>query len=224
VSALSTLEAEGFDVIPGVLPEVQCQAVEAHLVGLAADAVGTRNLLDASWCVEMAAALRRSDQLAPVLASSVAVQCTCFDKSPSVNWLVPIHQDLSIPVREHVAHPELRGWAEKEGSLFVQPPPSVLEALIAVRVHIDDSGHENGPLRVIPGSHRLGRLSGSEQVAIREGRAAVPCVTPRGGVVVMKPLLLHASSKSTSSRPRRVLHYLYGPQELPFGLGWCRAV
>jgi ectoine hydroxylase-related dioxygenase (phytanoyl-CoA dioxygenase family) len=107
--------------------------------------------------------------------------------------------------------------------LFVQPPPSVLEHLVAVRLHIDDSSAENGPLRVVPGSHRSGRLPGAEQVALRSG-GEVACIAPRGGVVAMKPLLLHASSKSTSSRPRRVLHYLYGPRELPFGLGWCRAV
>ncbi len=154
----------------------------------------------------------------------MAVQCTYFDKSPSVNWLVPIHQDLSIPVQERIAHPELRGWAEKEGSVFVQPPAAVLEALVVVRLHIDDSGPENGPLRVVPGSHRLGRLPGTEQAALRKGRGEVACVVPRGGVVAMKPLLLHASSKSVSPKPRRVLHYLYGPRKLPFGLAWCRAV
>jgi ectoine hydroxylase-related dioxygenase (phytanoyl-CoA dioxygenase family) len=223
VSALSQLEEDGFAVIPGVLPEAQCRVVESHLAGLGTDIAGTRNLLDADWCVSMAAMLRSSDYLAPILADSVAVQCTYFDKSPSVNWLVPIHQDLSIPVQKRVAHSELRGWAEKEGSLFVQPPPSVLEALIAIRLHIDDSGPENGPLRVIPGSHRSGRLLGADQATLRANRTEFSCTTPRGGVVAMKPLLLHASSKSASPRPRRVLHYLYGPLELPFGLGWCRA-
>jgi hypothetical protein len=224
VSVRTLLESEGFAILPGVLPESDCQNVEAHLAGLSTGNAGTRNLLDSDWCASIAETLRGSGQLAPVLAGSVAVQCTYFDKSHAVNWLVPIHQDLSIPVRERVAHPELKGWAEKEGVLFVQPPPSVLEALVAVRVHLDDSGYENGPLRVVPGSHRLGRLPGSDQVALREGRGEVACVAPRGGVVAMKPLLLHASSKSTSSRPRRVLHYLYGPRELPFRLGWCRAV
>lgn len=224
MSLRSTIEEEGFAVIPGVLPEMQCQFVEAHLADLSGEAAGTRNLLDADWCASVAVALRRSVALAPVLADSVAVQCTYLDKSPSVNWLVPIHQDLSIPVQERIAHPELRGWSEKEGSLFVQPPPSVLEALVAVRLHVDDSGEDNGPLRVVPGSHRLGRLRSFDQAAMREGRDEVACTAPRGGVVAMKPLLLHASSKSSSSLPRRVLHYLYGPREIPFGLGWCRAV
>jgi hypothetical protein len=224
VGARTLLESDGFVVLPGVLPEAQCQAIETHLSGLGTDSAGTRNLLDAGWCGSIAKAFRSSELLAPFLAGSVAVQCTYFDKSPSVNWLVPIHQDLSIPVRDRVAHPELKGWSEKEGLLFVQPPPAVLDSLLAVRLHLDDSGTDNGPLRVVPGSHRSGRLPGPEQASLRERSGEVACITSRGGVVAMKPLLLHASSKSTSSRPRRVLHYLYGPANLPFGLAWCRAV
>jgi len=224
MSARDLLESNGFVVLPGVLPEARCQAVEGHLADLGSESAGTRNLLDATWCGSMVAALRDSELLGSLLAGSVAVQCTYFDKSPSVNWLVPIHQDLSIPVRERVVHPELKGWSEKEGTLFVQPPPGVLDELVAVRLHIDDSGTDNGPLRVIPGSHRSGRLSSAEHVALRDGGNEVACTTPRGGVVAMKPLLLHASSKSTSSRPRRVLHYLFGPAVLPFGLEWCRVV
>lgn len=224
MSARDLLESNGFVVLPGVLSEVRCQTVEGHLADLGAGTAGTRNLLDATWCGSIAAALRDSKSLGSLLAGSVAVQCTYFDKSPSVNWLVPIHQDLSIPVRERVDHPDLKGWSEKEGALFVQPPPAVLDGMVAVRLHIDDSGSDNGPLRVIPGSHRSGRLPGNKQVALRDGGKDVACTAPRGGVVAMKPLLLHASSKSTSSRPRRVLHYLYGPASLPFGLEWCRVV
>ena len=223
MGARSLLESDGFVVVPGVLPEAQCQVVDWHLVH-PGTTPGTRDLLDDGWCASVAAVLRSSESLASVLAGSVAVQCTYFDKSSSVNWLVPIHQDLSIPVQEHVAHPELRGWAKKEGFIFVQPPPTVLERLVAVRLHLDDSGSDNGPLRVVPGSHRPGRLPASEQLALREGKGEVTCAVARGGVVAMKPLLLHASSKSSNPRPRRVLHYLYGPRELPFGLRWSRAV
>jgi hypothetical protein len=224
VGACELLESEGFVMVPDVLQEDQCNAIEAHLEGLSSGAAGTRNLLDATWCGSIAEALRASDPMAPLLVDLVAVQCTYFDKSPSANWLVPLHQDLSIPVRERIAHSELVGWSEKEGTWYVQPSPCVLSSLVAVRVHIDESGTENGPLRVVPGSHRMGRLLSSEQIALRNESTEVACIAPRGGVVVMKPLLLHASSRSTSPRPRRVLHYLYGPAQLPFGLRWSRAV
>jgi hypothetical protein len=36
----------------------------------------------------------------------------------------------------------------------------------------------------------------------------------------MSPLLLHSSSKATGASLRRVLHLLFGPPELPFGLAW----
>jgi hypothetical protein len=219
----TVLEQDGFVVLPGVLSAAQCSFIAAKLAQEAAQGAGTRNLLEAEWCAALAATLRDTLELGPALADCLAVQCTYFEKSAQVNWLVPLHQDLSIPVREKVEHPQLRGWTSKEGALFVQPPAAVIERMVAVRVHIDDCAGDNGPLRVVPRSHRLGRLRVEDQRAQRDAAGEVACTTPRGGVVAMKPLLLHVSSKSTSSRPRRVLHYLYGPRELPFGLAWARA-
>jgi hypothetical protein len=219
----TVLEQDGFVVLPGVLSEAQCAFLAAKLAQEAAKGAGARNLLEAEWCAALAATLRDTLELGSALADCLAVQCTYFEKSAQVNWLVPLHQDLCIPVREKVEHPQLRGWARKEGALFVQPPAAVIERMVAVRVHIDDCNGDNGPLRVVPRSHRLGRLRVEDQRAQRDAVGEVACTTPRGGVVAMKPLLLHVSSKSTSSRPRRVLHYLYGPRELPFGLAWARA-
>jgi hypothetical protein len=218
------LELTGFVVLPGVISEAQCRAIADLLSNSPAEGAGTRNLLEAEWCSTLAVTLRDTIDLGSALAGSVAVQCTYFDKSEHSNWLVPLHQDLSIPVQAHVASPELKGWSTKEGSIFVQPPASVLEQMIAVRVHLDDSADDNGPLRVVPGSHRSGRLRPEEQRQFRGSHGEVLCTTHRGGVVALKPLLLHASSKATSSRPRRVLHYVYGPEELPYELAWARAV
>jgi hypothetical protein len=218
------LELTGFVVLPGVISEAQCQSISDLLLSNPIEGVGSRNLLEAEWCSSLAATLRDTIDLGSALADSVAVQCTYFDKSEHSNWLVPLHQDLSIPVQAQVANPELKGWSTKEGSIFVQPPASVLEQMIAVRVHLDDSAGDNGPLRVVPGSHRSGRLRPEEQRQFRDAHGEVLCATPRGGVVALKPLILHASSKATSSRPRRVLHYVYGPEELPYELAWARAV
>src|SRR4030095_10717483 len=84
--------------------------------------------------------------------------------------------------------------------------PFALRSLLALRVHLDDSNETNGPLRVIPDTHCCGVLT-DEQV--RERSADSPgaaCVVPAGGVIAMRPLIIHASSKSESDLPRRVLH------------------
>ncbi len=222
MSVDSRLAEDGFAIVPAVLTEIDCISIEQQLSTLDIEGAGSRNLLTSAWCARLANQLRCSSELQTALAGSVAVQCTYFDKSPSQNWLVPIHQDLTIPVASRVVHPQLKGWSNKEGGLFVQPPPDVLDGLVAVRVHLDDNGRDNGPLRVVPGSHRAGRLPGSGHAALRQNAGEVECIVGRGGVVAMKPLLLHASSKSASSKPRRVLHYVYGPELLPHGLSWAR--
>jgi ectoine hydroxylase-related dioxygenase (phytanoyl-CoA dioxygenase family) len=154
----------------------------------------------------------------------VAVQCTLFDKSPDRNWLVALHQDLSIPVRERVESAECSGWSEKEGHLYVQPPVNVLERLVAVRVHIDDCPAESGALRVVPHSHMEGRVDPSQADALRQHHGETVIPVAKGGVLLIRPLLLHASSKATSLTPRRVLHFVFGPPALPLGLEWRWAV
>jgi hypothetical protein len=55
-----------------------------------------------------------------------------------------------------------------------------------------------------------GHVLTDEQVhAMAERHTSTECVVLRGGVVAMRPLLIHASSKSRSGEPRRVLHIEY---------------
>jgi hypothetical protein len=149
---------------------------------------------------------------------SLAVQCTLFDKSPTKNWLVALHQDSSIPVSSRVNSPERSGWSEKEGHLYVQPPVSVLERLVALRVHIANFPAENGALRLVPHSHLEGRIDPSQSEALRRRHSETVVPIAQGGVLLMRPLILHASSKATSLVPRRVLHFVFGPLKLPLGL------
>ena len=210
--------ADGYTIVPNVLANAACERLADKLQ---TNGAGTRELLSQPWCAELAVTLHQHHALAPLIpASHVAVQGTGFNKSAEQNWLVAIHQDLSIPVAECVNDPSLTGWSEKHGQLYVQPPHDVLEDLIAVRLHLDDCGQAEGPLRVVPGSHRQGRASQTEMLGTRDRLGEVTCLADRGGVLLMRPLLLHASSKVTSGRPRRVLHFVYGPRTLPFGLRW----
>jgi ectoine hydroxylase-related dioxygenase (phytanoyl-CoA dioxygenase family) len=216
---------QGFGVVEALLDDTTCDAVAAQIDGLLLVGAGSRQLLQYEWCRRLALSVRMHSEIRERLpADSVVVQCTLFNKSVSANWLVALHQDRSVPVRSKVDALGLMGWSEKEGGTFVQPPASMLRRMAAVRVHIDPCPVEGGALRVVPGSHLLGVLSPAEAERIRKiaGERAVP--VRRGGALLMKPLLLHASSKAATSIQRRVLHFVFGPRVPPFGLAWQYAI
>ena len=217
----------GYALIPAAIADEDCveaiQQVE-HLA-LTSTSAGSRNLLALFWCRELAAALKSSTALVALLpAKAVAVQCTLFEKTAEMNWGVAVHQDLSIPVRERVSGLGFTGWAQKEGVLYTQPPPEVLANVVAIRIHLDPCPAHAGPLRVVPGSHSNGRLSNSEITRFCVQRGEVECLADRGDALVMRPLLLHASSRAAGNDKRRVLHFLFGPRDLPYGLTWHEAV
>lgn len=148
------------------------------------------------------------------------VRILFFDKTPAANWLVPWHQDLAIAVAERREAAGFSGWSEKDGIAHVQPPAAVLEAMLTLRLHLDDCGPDAGPLRVLPGTHRFGRLT-AEQIA-RETACGgeITCLLPRGGALLMRPLLLHSSSKARRPGHRRVLHVEFAAEDLPGDLCW----
>jgi hypothetical protein len=216
---------DGFAVVARVLTDADCDRLSTLTDALSTGQPGTRNLLDHDWCAGLARSLRTHPDIAAAIpAGHVAVQCTYFEKSVGQNWLVPIHQDLSIPVRERVDHPALRGWSDKEGGVFVQPPVEVLEQLVAVRVHIDACGLDDGPLQFLARTHTRGRIDAPQASALKRELPLTTCSVPRGGALLMRPLALHASSKATGASRRRVLHFVFGPPALPFGLAWTRTV
>jgi Phytanoyl-CoA dioxygenase (PhyH) len=221
---ITSLEPSGFALTPQLLSETECDWLNACVRSADAQHAGKRELLRFDWAQQLARQLRDLPTLALLLGSHRAIQCTYFAKQPSRNWLVTLHQDLSIPVAARVADAPCRGWSEKEGIWFCQPPTDLLAQLVAVRVHLDDSTEANGPLRVVPGSHRLGRIDSHEVANHRRRLGEVACIAPRRSFLAMRPLLLHASSKSKSEAPRRVLHYVFAPPELPWGLRWKYAV
>lgn len=222
---INQFETNGIALIEQLLSNAACQAIDAQLAGFSSASVGTRCLLSHAWCRELAAGMRQNPSLAALVPSDlVAVQCTYFEKSLARNWLVPIHQDMSIPVAQRIEHHKLQGWSEKEGSLYVQAPVEILQQLVAVRLHLDACGVEDGALRVIPGSHLAGRISAEAAAIQRQTGPEFVCTAQQGSAWVMCPLLLHASSKSKGKNRRRVLHFLFGPREIPYGLAWQQAV
>ncbi|MTW12109.1 phytanoyl-CoA dioxygenase [Pseudoduganella eburnea] len=214
---MNHFQRHGFDIVPGLLDAAQCAQLMGHLPSISGP--GSRALLAQSWCAELAAQFLDSPAMAGILpAGHMAVQCTLFEKSESVNWLVPVHQDLSIPVRRRTDADGMRGWSLKEDGWYVQPPLAILEQLVAVRLHLDTCAAEDGPLYVVPGSHTQGVISAQNAAALRAGERA--CPARAGDVLAMKPLLLHRSSKSSGASRRRVLHFLFGPASMPQGIEW----
>lgn len=186
---------------------------------------GIRNLLELSPTVQECARLPEVRRFATAIlgAAAFAVRATFFDKVPDANWSLIWHQDLAIAVAEKQEVEGFKAWRNKDGVWLVQPPREILSRVIAVRIHLDDCGPENGPLRVVPGSHRLGILE-NQPAETESSVEQVTCCVPAGGVVIMSPLTLHASSKAESPSHRRVIHIEYANEELPGGLQWHQRI
>lgn len=148
------------------------------------------------------------------------IRSVFFDKTPESNWGVPWHQDLTIAVREKREAPGFVGRSVKEGVHHIQAPREILEQMLTVRIHLDDCGAENGPLRVLPGTHSMGWLDSETITRLKIEVREEVCVVERGGAVLMRPLLLHASSRAITPGHRRVLHLDFAAEALPCGLRW----
>ena len=148
------------------------------------------------------------------------VRSTLFDKTDAANWKVPWHQDVTIAVQQRRKVEGYGPWSTKEGIIHVQPPSHILEHMVTVRIHLDDCPTTNGALRVMPGTHKLGKLSQNHVDTHIDETKAVYCEAKSGEALVMRPLLLHASSAATSASHRRVLHFDYANVSLQGGLVW----
>ena len=141
-----------------------------------------------------------------------------FDKPPKSNWFVPYHQDLSISVNEKTIIDDYTNWTFKKGQYGVHPPTNILENTITVRIHLDDTTNENGALKVIPESHKKGIIRYDSENWILKNENV--CEVEKGGIMLMKPLLLHASNKTTNKKRRRVIHLEFNNTLLQKPLKW----
>lgn len=192
----------------------------SFLEGLA----GRRCLLDQPHVADAAKLIRQQLTAQGLLATgAVAIQAIAFDKTPDVNWKVAWHQDLMFPFAMPVSSPGYSLPCVKDGTNFAQPPVEVLSDLLAARLHLDDCHAANGPLRVSPSTHRLGIIP---PVTISEKvrhHGQTDCLAHEGDCLLMRPLLLHASSKATESGHRRVLHFVFH-SGIPTTEPWAQTV
>ena len=215
------IESAGFAIVPSLLDKLTLEILEQALPRSLGARGGIRNLLEIPAISSLAASPVLRALLDPTLGSqAVPVRGILFDKTPDANWKVTWHQDLTIAVKQRVEAEGYGPWSEKDGIVHVQPPCDVLESMLAVRIHLDDNSAANGPLRVVPGSHRAGKLRDSEIPTWREGATEHVCLVPRGGALLMRPLLIHASSPARKPGHRRVIHIEYANCALAAGLEW----
>lgn len=150
------------------------------------------------------------------------VKSIYFDKPQTSNWYVSYHQDLTISVDKKVPLPGFDFWTIKQNQFAVQPPLTILENVITVRIHLDDTDKNNGALKVVPKSHRKG-IYRPETIdwTIEE---EINCNVLKGGIMLMKPLLLHSSGRTTNNKRRRVIHIEFSNMELPTEISWSERI
>ncbi|MCK6446057.1 MAG: phytanoyl-CoA dioxygenase family protein [Planctomycetes bacterium] len=200
----------GFVVVPQVLEPSEVRGLRSDVERVRRGRAGVRRVLADAALRRLADDPRLCALATELLGSpATAFRGTLFDKSADTNWLVTWHQDLALPLRARVDAPGWGPWTHKGGRLHALAPAEVLARVVALRVHVDDNTRENGPLRVLPDTHHLGRLSETRISELARDFDAVECLAPAGGVVALRPLTVHASSKSSSATPRRVLHLEY---------------
>lgn len=150
------------------------------------------------------------------------VKSIYFDKPETSNWYVSYHQDLTISVDKKIELKDFGPWTVKNNQFAVQPPVNVLENIFTIRIHLDNTDEENGALRVLPTSHLQGvcRPDTIDWSIVSE----TICCVPEGGIMLMRPLLLHSSGRTTNHKRRRVIHIEFSNVELPGELHWSERI
>lgn len=228
---IDEIARDGFVVIEDLLDSESVESLIRELANAQIDNRGSQragntfglrdllNVVPATRSLANSASLK--SLVAPILGNSArVVRAIYFDKHKDANWKVAWHQDLTIAVREKSDVEGFSAWSIKAGIPHVQPPLLILNNMLTLRVHLDHADETNGALRVLPGTHRHGRLDPGQVQYLKERERTVTCSVRSGGVMVMRPLLLHSSLPALSPQHRRVLHFEYSSIDLPNGLEW----
>ncbi len=146
------------------------------------------------------------------------VKSIYFDKPETSNWFVAYHQDLTISVKNKIDSKGFLNWTKKQNQFAVQPPLEILENIFTIRIHLDTTTKENGAVKVIEKSHSYG-IYRPELIDKTKEKETI-CEVEKGGIMLMKPLTLHASTRTTNHKRRRVLHIEFSNSKLPENLDW----
>jgi ectoine hydroxylase-related dioxygenase (phytanoyl-CoA dioxygenase family) len=209
---LAEVETQGFAILPDVLTRSDLDRLDESLkrTPLPRSRAGMRHALRHPAVLAVARDPRLLAIAQEILGCDLfPFKATLFDKSPISNWLVAWHQGKALPLRERREHRAWGPWSVKDGLIYAHAPASALSSEVALRLHLDDSTPENGPLRVLLGTHTMGVLGDEAIHDLSTRTTGIDCLVPRGGILVMRPLIVHASSKARGKIRRRVLHIEY---------------
>lgn len=206
-------EEQGFAVLSDVLNHTEVEQLLDRLADVESQRgrAGIRHLLRNSTVATLANDFRLLAIAQAILGNAAfPFRATLFNKSPDSNWLITWHQDTALPLQEKHETAGWGPWSMKDSVTYAHAPASALQEVLALRVHLDAATQGNGPLRVLPSTHTMGVLSDDAISELAKDTPEVRCLAPTGGIVVMRPLLIHASSKSQAdASSRRVLHIEY---------------
>ncbi len=227
---LKSFDKFGFAVVPQFIDRKQIENLVKSVADLTNSLTsepneriyGIRNLLNLSPEIKsFADGSAVKDLVSKVLGENARpVRAIFFDKTPDANWKVPWHQDLTIAVKEKRETEGFTAWTRKAGIQHVQPPISLLEKMLTVRIHLDGANETNGALKVLPTSHNRGRLSADKIQDLKNSTQTRICNIKSGEAFLMRPLLVHSSSAGTSPKHRRVVHIEFAAEDLPNNLKW----
>lgn len=217
--------AEGYELIDAFLSSDQIKTVvdELESVQLPNNRGGIRNAEKKFTSIQsLAVSTQLAKQAQQYLDSRpVLVRAILFNKTPENNWLVAWHQDRTVAVSTEFDHSDWKKWSVKDGTHHVQPTLEVLNQMISFRIHLDDTNEQNGCLQVLPNSQKLGVLTHAEIQEYTKKHRPITCSAKAGSLLVMRPHILHRSSKATRPSQRRVLHLEYSSYRLPKGVEWA---
>lgn len=202
-----------------ILRDIETSALSTDVSGVRHVNTKLQSVADYIESAELSHALRPF-----VPPGSKLVRAILFNKSPDANWFVTWHQDKTVAVSEVFEEVGWGAWSKKEGILHVQPPLDLLNSMVTVRIHLDPTPQENGCLKVIPNSHKRGILSSEEIRSIVSSKLHFYCEASKYSALIMRPHLLHASSKSETPGNRRILHLEFSNWLLPDGVVWAKPV
>ena len=223
---MEDLDGDGYALADILLARHQCEHIAASLPAVTgAGRGGISNLLSHPTVRQLLLHQKLGGYVWSVIGRDlVAVKATLFDRTAETNWRTQWHQDRTVAVKERLSVEGFGLWSTEAGVLHADAPPAVLAQMIAIRIYLDECGAENGPMRVIPGSHRSGKLPDDAMArTVAHGQIVEVCA-PQGALVVMRPLLVRASSTARAPQHQRVLHIEFAPAEAISPLEWHSAV
>ena len=218
----STLRERGFEIIENIYSESEVNEILELVKSKGTEnSFGVREFLsDNPEIAEKVFTEKLIDLIERISPNCCkSIKSIYFDKPPRANWTVNWHQDLTINLTNRIEVENFKNWRVKDERTVVQPTKEILESIFTIRIHLDDCTKENGALRVIEGSHKVGVINIKEWMKTRNGREKI-CEVKKGGIVIMKPLILHSSRRAENNKNRRVIHIEFTDKELPIGLYW----